>query len=132
MDEPMKEDYPMPRLARLAALTLASLAMAATARADINLCNDFHAPIRVALAQPTTAGVAATGWWKLDPGVCHPVDYTLDATELYYSAVSNPYRQGGGMLRYNWGNLLAAAQAKAKTVTIRFIDGGTTVRVSAR
>jgi len=51
----------MKRIARLTTATIFSFGLCAMAHADIVACNDFRAPIRMALAYERAGGIASAG-----------------------------------------------------------------------
>lgn len=74
------------------------------ARAEMAVCNDFRAPIRVALAYESQGGFTAAGWWSVKPGACEPIDFAFQGGKLYYTAGSDQYREGRFTKRDHWGN----------------------------
>jgi uncharacterized membrane protein len=87
----------------LAAIVPLALACNA-ARAEIIVCNDFRAPVYVALAAEDGRAVNAAGWWSVNPNECTSADFPLQGTSLYYTADSAPYRAGGATNKDHWGN----------------------------
>jgi uncharacterized membrane protein len=87
-------------LAAVAPLALACNA----ARAEIIVCNDFRAPIYVALAAEDGRAVNAAGWWSLNPNECKPTEFPFQGTSLYYTADSASYRAGRATSKDHWGN----------------------------
>ncbi len=97
------------------ALAAATLALAGNAaHADVTVCNDFGAPVYVALAADESGAVHAAGWWSVDPHECKGVDFAFQGTSLYYTADSAPYRAGGATNRDHWGNKRALYVAKSR------------------
>jgi uncharacterized membrane protein len=78
--------------------------LASSAHADITLCNDFRAPVYVALAAEEGAAVHAVGWWSVDPHACKTVDFPFQGATLYYAADSGSYFAGGVTNKDHWGN----------------------------
>jgi Protein of unknown function (DUF1036) len=78
--------------------------LASVAHAEITLCNDFRAPVYVALAAEEGPAVHAAGWWSVDPQACKTVDFPFQGTTLYYTADSGSYRAGGVTNKDHWGN----------------------------
>lgn len=74
------------------------------ALADISICNDFRARLRVALAYEDNNAIRAAGWWTVNPKACRDVNFPFQGSVLYYTAESDPYREGGKTVRDNWGN----------------------------
>jgi uncharacterized membrane protein len=75
-----------------------------TALADILICNDFRARLRVALAYEGSNGFYAAGWWAVDPNSCRAADFPFRGSVLYYAADSDSYRDGGKTVHDHWGN----------------------------
>lgn len=94
----------MTRFALLFATTAIVLSLGAAAQADIVACNDFRAPLRVALASERAGGIAAAGWWRVEPNACRDIDFAFTGASLYYAADSDSYRDGGKTYRDHWGN----------------------------
>jgi uncharacterized membrane protein len=91
-----------PIIGSFVALTLT----AAGARAEMSVCNDFQAPIRLALAYEDQGRFVASGWWRAAPGACARVDFAYSGATLYYTADSDSYRDGRFTKRDHWGNKL--------------------------
>lgn len=84
--------------------TMAALVGAATeAKADISVCNDFRARIRVAFGYQNQAKIPASGWWSVAPNACHSVDFAFQGNQLYYSVDSDDYQDGKSTSRDHWG-----------------------------
>ena len=94
----------MRRFARLTTATILSFGLCAAAHADIVACNDFRAPIRVALAYEREGGIASAGWWRVEPNACRDIDFAFAGATLYYTADSEPYKDGSKTFRDHWGN----------------------------
>ena len=67
----------MRRLATATSIIAAFLLVGSAARADIMVCNDFHAPIHVAFASQDKGHFNAAGWWTVAPKACHAVDFAF-------------------------------------------------------
>src|SRR5262245_3668582 len=63
-----------------------------TARADVTICNDFRAPINVAIAYEDGGTMTSEGWWRVEPKACREVPF--DGLDFYYSVESDTYRDG--------------------------------------
>lgn len=94
----------MRRFTRLTAATILSFGLCAAAHADIVACNDFRAPIRVAFAYEREGGIASAGWWRVEPNACRDIDFAFAGATLYYTADSEPYKDGSKTFRDHWGN----------------------------
>jgi uncharacterized membrane protein len=75
-----------------------------TALADILICNDFRARVRVALAYEGSNGFHAAGWSAVEPNSCRAVDFPFRGSVLYYAADSDSYREGDKTVHDHWGN----------------------------
>jgi hypothetical protein len=85
---------------RITALVIVALfGLSSAALADISVCNDFRARIRVALASENGGAFPAAGWWAVDPKACRDVAFPFQGAVLYYTADSDPYREGNKTLR---------------------------------
>ena len=90
---------------RITALAIvAQFGLSSAALADISVCNDFRARIRVALASENGGAFPAAGWWAVDPKACRDIDFPFQGAVLYYTADSDPYREGNKTLQDHWGN----------------------------
>lgn len=90
---------------RSAALAIvAQFGLSSAALADISVCNDFRARVHVALASENGGAFHAAGWWAVDPNACRDIDFPFQGAVLYYTADSDPYREGNKTLRDHWGN----------------------------
>jgi uncharacterized membrane protein len=96
----------MNRVATIPASVGAFLLLGSIAQADIVVCNDFHAPIHVALAYGDQDSFTAAGWWSAEPNGCQAVDFNFKGTTLYYAANSDPYKEGRSTKHDHWGNKL--------------------------
>jgi len=83
---------------------VAQLALSSAALADITVCNSFRTRIRVALGYEDSNGFHAAGWWAVDANACRNVDFPFQGSVLYYTAVSNSYREGRKTFHNTWGN----------------------------
>lgn len=83
---------------------IAQFGLSSAAFADISVCNDFRVRIRVALASENGGAFPAAGWWAVDPKACRDVDFPFQGAVLYYTADSDPYREGNKTLQDHWGN----------------------------
>lgn len=92
------------RFATLTTASVFSLGFYAAAYADIVACNNFRAPICLALAYDSDGGVASAGWWRLEPNSCRDIDFAFKGASLYNTADSEPYKDGGKTYRDHWGN----------------------------
>ena len=81
--------------------SLSVLLPCALARADIKVCNNFRAPISLAIAYEDNGSATSEGWWKVQPGVCSDIKFS--GLDFYYTAESDSYRQGNATGRDNWG-----------------------------
>jgi uncharacterized membrane protein len=69
----------------------ASVALAASARAELTLCNRTSYRMDVAIGLEKRANVETRGWFRLDPGQCRQaLDGTLDADMVYVHARTPP------------------------------------------
>ena len=92
-------------LAKYGLATVVPLALACNAaRAEIIVCNEFRAPIFVALAAEDGRAINAAGWWSVNPNECKPADFPFQGTSLYYTADSASYPAGGATSKDHWGN----------------------------
>jgi uncharacterized membrane protein len=90
---------------RITALVIiAQFGLSSAALADISVCNDFRVRVRVALAFENGGAFPAAGWWAVDPKACRDIDFPFQGAVLYYTADSDPYREGNKTLRDHWGN----------------------------
>lgn len=94
----------MRRFATLPVSLVVVFGICSAARADIVACNDFRAPLRVALAYERDGRIAAAGWWSVQPNACRDIDFSFSGATLYYAADSEPYQDGGKTYRDHWGN----------------------------
>lgn len=94
----------MKPLARLTTAALILLGSCAAAHAEIMACNNFRAPIRLALAYDSDGGATSAGWWRIEPNSCRDIDFAFKGASLYYTADSEPYKDGGKTYRDHWGN----------------------------
>jgi uncharacterized membrane protein len=79
----------MARAARLLAIVTAavSTALAATARADLQLCNKTSYVLDLALGLEEKGAAATRGWFRVDPGACRTVlQGALNAESAYVHA----------------------------------------------
>lgn len=90
-------------LMRIAAASLI-LATTSAARADIVVCNDFRARVRVALAFESPSGIVSAGWWSVEPNACKDIDFTFTGPTFFYTANSDSYKEGRSTMRDHWGN----------------------------
>ena len=84
------------------------------AKAEISVCNDFHARIHVAFAYQNQRNIPASGWWTVEPNVCQTVDFAFQGDALYYAADSEDYKDGDKTSRDHWGNKIKLFVADAK------------------
>jgi uncharacterized membrane protein len=96
----------MRRLATATWIIAAFLLLGSAARADIVVCNDFHAPIHVAFASQDKGHFNAAGWWTVAPKACHTVDFAFRGATLYYTADSDSYQDGSAISKVHWGNVV--------------------------
>jgi uncharacterized membrane protein len=73
-----------------------------TARADVTVCNDFRAPVNVAIAYAEAGSMTSEGWWRVEPNGCRNVPF--DGLDFYYTVESDQYRDGRSRSRSRWGN----------------------------
>jgi uncharacterized membrane protein len=92
----------------------AYLSLSAPARADITICNEFTAPIHVALAYENQGSFTAAGWWEVGPNACEPADFAFEGSKLYYAADSDDYRSGRFTKHDHWGNKTKLFVSKKK------------------
>jgi uncharacterized membrane protein len=88
---------------RIAAIVML-IAPTSAAYADIMVCNDFRARVRVAFAFEGPSGIASAGWWVVEPNACKDVDFAFTGGSFYYAADSDSYKEGGSNMRDHWGN----------------------------
>jgi uncharacterized membrane protein len=88
------------------ATVAAVLFVGSEARADMSVCNDFRARVRVAFAYQNQRNVPASGWWSVEPGICQKVDFSFQGAALYYAADSDRYKDGAKTSHDHWGNKL--------------------------
>jgi uncharacterized membrane protein len=88
---------------RIAPILLLFAPMSA-AYADIIVCNDFRARVRVALAFEGPSGVASAGWWIVEPSACKDIDFVFPGGSFYYAADSDSYKEGRNTMKDHWGN----------------------------
>ena len=58
----------------------------------------------MALAAENGSAFQAAGWWAVDPNACRDIDFPFQGAALYYTADSDPYREGNKTLQDHWGN----------------------------
>jgi uncharacterized membrane protein len=97
-------EAPMRRFAMTAAAVAAFVLLGSSARADITVCNQFRAPVKVALAYEDQGTFTAAGWWRVEPDACEPVDFAFQGAKLYYAADSDKYKDGRFTKQDHWGN----------------------------
>jgi uncharacterized membrane protein len=88
----------------LAAAAVAFACASSAAKAEIIICNDFRAPIRVAFASENQGNFTASGWWVIKRDACETTDFAVEGTTLHYTADSDEYKNGSGKARDHWGN----------------------------
>src|SRR4051794_37102500 len=83
--------YPRGTPMKWTTYALASIALLAQspARATATVCNNFQAPIGVAIAYDENGSVPSEGWWKVSPGGCP--DVVFSGLDFYYTAESDSY-----------------------------------------
>jgi uncharacterized membrane protein len=94
----------MRRLSTIMSGLGALLFFGSVASADVMVCNDFLAPIHVALAAPDKGSFAAAGWWSVAPKACQTLDFAFKGAALYYAADSDSYPTGDKTSQDHWGN----------------------------
>lgn len=96
----------MRRVTTTASAIAAWLALGSAAHAGVTICNEFHAPTRVAFAYQDKDGYTAAGWWRVAKDACQEVDFTPQSDTFFYAANSDSYKSGRDTKRYHWGNKL--------------------------
>jgi len=98
-----------------ATITIATfLFLGSAAQADIMVCNDFRARIRVAFAFQDQRNFPASGWWSVKPNACQTIDFAFQGSTLYYAADSDDYKDGRTTNHDHWGNKVKLFVAEKK------------------